>query len=100
MEQNAYQAMIRFGWGCAGTDKPPSDPVTWLSQQVAEPDPVRFPPNLPSSTDGLVLYREQLKLRLPPDQSLVRPLFNLDDATSRDRGCFTSLWGPGRGFGA
>jgi hypothetical protein len=65
MEKDATQAMIRFGWG-SGAGTPPADPAAWLAEQLTEPDPTEFPPNLPSSADGLVVYREQLKLRLPP----------------------------------
>lgn len=79
MTQDAIQAMIRFGLGASATDTGPEAPAAWLSGQLSGPDPAPLPPDLPSSADGLILLREQQKLRLP-GQSLIGPLYNLDVA--------------------
>ena len=72
--------MIRFGLGRRAGEALPEDPAAWLVQQVEAPDPAAFSPGLPTTADGLTVLREQNKLTLPPNTSLVRPLFDQDVA--------------------
>jgi uncharacterized protein (DUF1800 family) len=78
MQINATQAIIRFGLGQRGAEPAPADPASWLAGQVTGPDTAVFPPDLPTVADGLIVLREQNKFDLPPGESLVRPLFQLD----------------------
>jgi hypothetical protein len=75
MQRTAIQAIIRFGLGQRGMQPPPADPAAWLAGQITGPDTAAFPPDLPSVSDGLILWHEQIKLHLPPNESLVRPLY-------------------------
>ena len=72
--------MIRFGLGRRAGEALPEDPAAWLVQQVEAPDPAAFSPGLPTTADGLTVLREQNKLTLPPNTSLVKPLFDQDVA--------------------
>jgi uncharacterized protein (DUF1800 family) len=74
MDALATQALIRFGLGRRGTEAPPADPQAWLAAQITCPDPAHFPPNLPTTADGLTLLREQHKLREP----IVQPALQAD----------------------
>ena len=78
METDAAQALIRFGLGIRPGEPPPADPRGWLAAQLRAPDPVRFPDTLPTTADGLTLLREQRRLKPPPGQSLVEPLYRAD----------------------
>lgn len=78
MEIDAAHAMIRFGLGIRPGEPPPRDPKAWLRHQLQQPDPVRFPDTLPSTADGLILLREQRRLKPPPGESLIEPLFRAD----------------------
>jgi uncharacterized protein (DUF1800 family) len=78
MQTAAIQAIIRFGLGQRGMQPPPAEPASWLAGQIAGPDTAAFPPNLPSVSDGLILLREQNKFQLPPGESLVYPLYQMD----------------------
>ena len=60
----AYQAQIRFGLGRRANAPLPDDPHAWLAAQLSGPDTAQFPPDLPTAADGLILYREQQKLKL------------------------------------
>jgi uncharacterized protein (DUF1800 family) len=74
MDALATQALIRFGLGRRGTEAPPGDPHAWLAAQITGPDAAKFPPNLPTTADGLTLLREQHKLKEP----LVQPALQAD----------------------
>jgi uncharacterized protein (DUF1800 family) len=78
MQIDASQAIIRFGLGQRGAQPAPADPASWLAGQLTGPDSAAFPPDLPTVADGLIVLREQNKFDLPPNESLVRPLFQLD----------------------
>jgi uncharacterized protein (DUF1800 family) len=65
MDPQTIQALIRFGLGRRGNEALPADPQAWLQAQLAGPDPAQFPPNLPTTADGLTLLREQRRLREP-----------------------------------
>jgi len=80
MQTSDAHAMIRFGFGPRAGESPVPDPKTWLAAQVRGPDPARFPATLPSTADGLVMLREQRRLRPPPGASLVRPLLQAEQA--------------------
>jgi uncharacterized protein (DUF1800 family) len=84
MDTRTTQAMIRFGLGRRGTEALPDDPLAWLAQQVEAPDPAAFDPRLPSTADGLTVLREQNKLKLKGEESLVRPLLEEDVAAHTD----------------
>ncbi|MGI4939676.1 MAG: DUF1800 domain-containing protein [Janthinobacterium lividum] len=84
MDTITAQAMIRFGLGRRGTETLPDDPVAWLTQQVEAPDPATFDPRLPSTADGLTVLREQRKLKLKGEESLIRPLLEEDVAAHTD----------------
>lgn len=84
MDQHAAQAMIRFGLGRRGTEAIPDDPLAWLAQQVEAPDPAAFDPGLPSTADGLTVLREQRKLKLKGEESLIRPLLEEDVTAHTD----------------
>ncbi len=78
MQLDAAQVLARFGFGARPGDAVPADPCGWLRGQVTGPDPVRFPDTLPRTADGLVLLREQRRLRPPPGESLVEPLYRAE----------------------
>ena len=78
MDARTAQAMIRFGLGRRGGEPLPADPVAWLQDQVVADDIAVFDPKLPTTADGLTILREQYKLNLPPQTSLVTPLFQQD----------------------
>ena len=80
MDTRTAHAMIRFGLGRRGMEALPADPLAWLAQQVEAPDPAVFDPGLPTTADGLTVLREQNKLKLTGDASLVRPLLDEDVA--------------------
>ncbi len=84
MDQHTAQAMIRFGLGRRGTEAIPNDPQAWLAQQVEAPDPAAFDPGLPGTADGLTVLREQRKLKLKGEESLIRPLLEEDVAAHTD----------------
>ena len=84
MQTSAVHASIRFGLGPRPSEPLPSDPRGWLAAQLLGPDPVRFPDGLPSTADGLVMLREQRRLKPPPGQSLVEPLFRADAQAQLD----------------
>ncbi len=78
MQLDTVQALARFGLGARSGEALPADPHGWLRGQVTGPDPVRYPETLPTTADGLVLLREQHRLKPPPGQSLVEPLYRTD----------------------
>ncbi|MBE7210845.1 MAG: DUF1800 family protein, partial [Gluconacetobacter diazotrophicus] len=81
MSVDPVHAASRFGFGpgvLAGDPAPGADPRSWLRAQLGGPDRAAFPDTLPTSADALVLLREQRRLKLPPEESLVRPLFRAD----------------------
>jgi len=85
MQTAAIQAIIRFGFGQRGIQPPPPDPEAWLAGQITGPDTAAFPPGLPSVADGLIVLREQNKFQLPPGESLVHPLYELDVAAQTEQ---------------
>jgi len=80
MDARTAHAMNRFGLGRRANEALPEDPVAWLTQQVEALDPAAFSPGLPNAADGLTVLREQNKLTLPPNTSLVKPLHDQDVA--------------------
>ena len=78
MDANVAQAMIRFGLGRRGEEPLPTDPIAWLQTQLDGDDPAVFDSRLPTTADGLTVLREQFKLDLPPNESVVKPLFEVD----------------------
>ncbi len=80
MDTRTAHALIRFGLGRRGQEELPDDPMAWLANQVAMPDPAVFDAGLPTTAAGLTVLREQNRLRLPPNESLVRPLAEADAA--------------------
>ncbi len=82
----AYQAHIRFGLGRRGAAKLPDDPHAWLAGQVNAPDGAVFPPDLPTCADGLILWREEQKLRLP---ELTHALLRKDSQAQLDQALAT-----------
>ena len=78
MDAATAQALIRFGLGRKGQEKLPADPMQWLAGQVEGEDTADFGRGLPTTADGLTVLREQFKLNLPPNTSLVAPLFQMD----------------------
>ena len=78
MQLDPAHALARFGFGARPGDAVPADLRHWLRGQVTGPDPVRFPDTLPRTADGLVLLREQRRLRPPPGESLVEPLYRAE----------------------
>jgi uncharacterized protein (DUF1800 family) len=85
MQRTGIQAIIRFGLGQRGMQTAPADPAAWLAGQLSGPDTAAFPPDLPSASDGLIILREQNKFHLPPNQSLVYPLYELDVKAQTDQ---------------
>jgi hypothetical protein len=84
MDALAAQAMIRFGLGRRGEEPPPSDPHGWLAAQVTGDDPSSLPANLPTTADALVVLREQRRLKPPPGQSLIEPIFRAEAQAQLD----------------
>ncbi len=84
MLTSAVHASIRFGLGPRPSEALPADPHGWLAAQLLGPDPVRYPDNLPSTADGLLMLREQRRLKPPQGQSLVEPLFRADAEAQLD----------------
>ena len=84
MLASPVHAVIRFGLGPRPSEALPADPHGWLAAQLRGPDPVRFPDTLPGTADGLLMLREQRRLRPPPGQSLVEPLYRADAAAQID----------------
>ncbi|WP_419730233.1 DUF1800 domain-containing protein [Lichenicola sp.] len=80
MDIASAQALIRFGLGPRPGEALPTDPHRWLAAQLAGPDPVQFPDSLPTTADGLIMLREQRRLKPPPGGSLVEPLYRADAA--------------------
>ncbi|MCQ8276890.1 DUF1800 domain-containing protein [Acetobacteraceae bacterium KSS8] len=78
MAFDALHAATRFGFGPTGDGALPADPRSWLIAQLGPGDPARFPTTLPSVSDGLILLEEQHKLKPPPGESLVAPLYRAD----------------------
>jgi uncharacterized protein (DUF1800 family) len=84
MADAAHVTLNRFALGRRGTQALPDDPRGWLLGQLTGPDPARFSVKLPSSADGLLIWREQLKLTLPPGDSFVQPLLRADMRAQMD----------------
>ena len=80
MKTDPLHAVTRFGLGAKPDEALPSDPVGWLGGQLGAADPVRFPPNLPGVADGLILLAEQRRLRPPPGESFVEPVYRAEMA--------------------
>ena len=78
MTASAYQAMIRFGLGRRGSDALPGNPRAWLLAQLQGGDTAQFAPDLPTTADGLTIWREQNKLKLGGPDALVPPLLRQD----------------------
>jgi uncharacterized protein (DUF1800 family) len=78
MTVDALHAMARFGLGRAGVETLPGDPRAWLLGQVDGPDPAKFDPTLPSTADGLTIWREQIKLKIPGPGSFVASILKQD----------------------
>ena len=78
MDTTTAHAMIRFGLGRRGDEALPTEPVAWLQKQLDGDDTAEFDSRLPTTADGLTVLREQFKLNLPPNESVVRPLFQAD----------------------
>ena len=84
MQSSAAHALIRFGLGPRPSEPPPADPRGWLAAQLQAPDPVRYPDTLPTTADGLLMLREQRRLKPPPGESFVEPLFRADAQAQLD----------------
>lgn len=74
MEPRTAQALVRFGLGRQGAEPLPSDPATWLLDQLHQPDPTRFE-NPPTTAIGLAALREDRENKPPPGESRVGALF-------------------------
>lgn len=84
MDFSTAQALIRFGFGPRAGEAPPADPHARLVGQVGSADPASYPPGLPTATEGLTALREQRRLKPPPGESLVAPLFDAEVAAQLD----------------
>ena len=78
MKTDPLHAMTRFGLGAKPDQALPADPRGWLQAQITGADPVRFPPTLPTVSDGLILLAEQRRLKPPPGESLIEPLYRAE----------------------
>jgi uncharacterized protein (DUF1800 family) len=72
MDIGQYHALIRFGLGRRGGESLPADPPAWLLAQLDGPDPAKFPANMPTVADGLLLQREENRLAF--GGRLIKPL--------------------------
>ena len=63
MDNRAAQALIRFGLGRRGNEPAPSDPASWLRDQLSGPD--SGPPG-PSLADGFAALRQDRANKPPP----------------------------------
>ena len=80
METRTAHALIRFGLGRKGTQALPSDPQSWLAQQLEGPDPALRVAGA-TAAEGLLAIREQRRIRLAPDgNNPVRMLFRAEQA--------------------
>jgi uncharacterized protein (DUF1800 family) len=77
MDTITAQALIRFGLGRRGGEKLPADPHGWLAGQVNGVDPARFE-GLPTTAQGLLARRDDLKDRPQPLESQSAQFFILD----------------------
>ncbi len=79
MDARTAHALVRFGLGRRGSEPVPADPASWLSAQLAGPDPGRIAPP-PSTADGLTALREDRANKPAPGQSRSRQVFRRDAA--------------------
>lgn len=61
MQNDSYQALIRFGLGRKGTEALPTDPHAWLARQLDGPDPALAVPGA-TVEEGLLALREQREI--------------------------------------
>ena len=74
MDTRTAQALVRFGLGRRGTEPLPTDPTSWLLDQLRQPDPTRLD-DLPTTAKGLTALREDRATKPPPGQSRSAALF-------------------------
>ena len=74
MDIRTAHALVRFGLGCRGTEPLPSDPSSWLLDQLRRPDPTRLD-DLPTTAGGLAALRQDRAVKPPPGQSRSAALF-------------------------
>jgi len=79
MDLRTAQALVRFGLGRRGAEPLPSDPATWLTDQLRQPDPTRLA-DPPSTAQGLATLRQDRETKPPPGESLSRKLFQAQAA--------------------
>ena len=76
MNIRTAQALVRFGLGRRASDPLPSDPATWLLDQLRQPDPARFD-DPPTTAKGLAALQQDRETKPPPGESLGRAMFKL-----------------------
>ena len=74
MDIFAAQAIVRFGLGRRGAEPVPSNPASWLLDQLSQPDPASFA-DPPTTANGLAALREDRATKPPPGKSHSRKLF-------------------------
>lgn len=79
MDTRTAHALVRFGLGRRGIEAPPSDPASWLLDQLRQPDPAHFD-DPPTTAMGLAALREDRETKPPPGESASRKLFQAQAA--------------------
>jgi uncharacterized protein (DUF1800 family) len=79
MDMRTAQALVRFGLGRRGSEPLPSDPATWLLDQLRRPDPTRLD-DPPTTAKGLAALREDRETKPPPSGSRTAALFKAQAA--------------------
>jgi uncharacterized protein (DUF1800 family) len=79
MDTRTAQALVRFGLGRRGFEPLPSDPATWLLEQLRQPDPTRLD-DQPTTAAGLAALREDRETKPPAGESRSRALFRAQAA--------------------
>ena len=88
MDARTAQALVRFGLGRRGTEPLPTDPASWLLDQLRQPDPTRLD-DPPSSTKGLMALRDDRAARPPPGESRSAALFKAEAAAQLENAVTT-----------
>jgi uncharacterized protein (DUF1800 family) len=73
MDSRTAQALVRFGLGRRGTEPLPSDPTSWLLEQLHQPDPTHLG-DPPTTVAGLTALRDDRATKPPPGQSRSRAM--------------------------
>ena len=89
MDMRTAQALVRFGLGRRGTEPLPSDPSSWLLDQLRQPDPTRLD-DPPSSIKGLTALRDDRANKPPPGESRSAALFKAEAAAQLANAATTS----------